>query len=100
MSGRIRDNPFACGAIGIIGLVTWHKGHDLAVSRAADANALLPAGVVRRARIGVDDIELVVFVDVEPAGSAELLPFGEELPLGIEHLKAGVSAIADEHAPA
>src|SRR5688572_2250990 len=97
---RIGDDPFAGGTVGVVSLVPRHEGDDLAVLRVSDANTFFPAGVVRGARIGVDDIQLVVFVDVKTAWAAELLPFGDELAFGIEDLEAGIPAVADVDPPA
>src|SRR3954468_4020518 len=54
-------------------------GSDRSVLGAADADALLEAGVQLIARLRVGDIEHVVLVDGDAARPAELLPLGDEL---------------------
>src|SRR5687768_12420351 len=98
MSRWIGDNSFARGAIRIIGLMSWHKRDHFAVSGAADANPLLPTGIVGGRRICVDHVQFIVLIDVQPARTPELLPFGEKLPVGVEDLKTRVRPIADEDA--
>src|SRR5688500_18033384 len=100
MSRWIGDDALARGAVGIVGLMSRHKRDDFAVPGAADANPLLPTGIIGRCRIGVDHVQLIVLIDVQPARTAELLPFGEELPFGVEDLKTRVRSIADEDATA
>src|SRR5712691_2576451 len=77
------------------------EGHHLAVLRAADANALLEAGVDLAAvvaRLMVGRIDVVALVDVEAARAPELLPLLEEFAILIEDLDAVVGAIGDEQA--
>src|SRR5688572_22363254 len=100
VAGRIGDDTLARSAVRIVGLMTGHEIDDFAVARAADADALLPARIIRRRRIRVDHIQLVVAVDVETARPPELLPFSDELPFAVEDLDARVAAVADEDAAA
>ena len=92
MSGRICDDPFACGAIGIVSLVTMDKGHDLA-SLALRCECLSSSQGVAALESARDN-SLFVFVDVQALGSAELVPSARNFP-SASNMKAGVSAIAD-----
>src|SRR5262245_12966789 len=76
-----------------------NERHHLAVLRAADANALLEAGIDLAAvitRLVIGRIHVVVSIDVEAARAPELLPFLEELAVLIENLDAIVDAISHE----
>src|SRR5688500_14855731 len=100
MSRWIGDDALARGAVGILGLLPRHMRDQFAVHRAAHANPLLPTGIIGRCRSGVDHVQLIVLIDVHPARTAELLPFGGELPFGVEDLKTRVRSIAVEDATA
>src|SRR5262249_45564736 len=76
-----------------------NEGDDLAVLCAADADALLPAGIdlaALIARLMVRRIDVVVAVDVEAARAPELLPLRKEFAVLIENLDAIVDAIGNE----
>src|SRR5262245_51351203 len=66
------------------------------VSGAADADTLLPAGLVRSPRLGIGDVDRVVVRDGNAARASELRPFVEERAVLIEDLDPVVVAIADK----
>src|SRR6266446_4464836 len=74
-------------------------GSDFAVLGAADADALLEAGIQLLAGLRVGDIDHVVLVDGDAARAAELSPLGEEFPVLIEDLDAAIGAVGDEQPP-
>src|SRR3954469_17184994 len=76
-----------------------YEGQDLAVLDAADADALLEAGIALRVRLRIRDIDHVVLVDRDVARAAELLPFGDELAVAFEHFDAVVDAVGDIDPP-
>src|SRR6266480_2320615 len=79
-------------------------GHEIlyrTVFGAANANAAAAARIVpitglAIARLGIGHVDHIVLIDVNAAGPAELLPFGDEMPILIKDLDAVVLAIADE----
>src|SRR3954452_5334686 len=77
---------------------------DAAIPRAADADAfldprqLVSAGV--GTRLGIGDVDGVVFGDEDPARPAELAPLVQECAVLIEDLDPVVLAVADEQPPA
>src|SRR5581483_8886398 len=73
-----------------------NKGCDLAISRAPDPDAALPARIPPRVRLRVGHINDVVPGDENPARPAELLPLREEPAVLIEDLDAVVIPVADE----
>src|SRR5262245_38263782 len=76
-----------------------NEGHHLAVLRAADADALLEAGIDLAtiiSRLVIGRIHVVIPIDVEAARTPELLPFFEELAVLIKDLDAIVDAISHE----
>src|SRR5262245_58714749 len=95
-AGRIGRDAFR--HVGV-GCDLRNEGHHLAVLRAADANALLEAGIDLAAVIAglmVGRIDVVVAVDVEAARAPELLPFLEKLAVLIEDLDAIVDTVSHE----
>src|SRR5688572_2715507 len=103
-SVRIDGNTFrrACAESfsARIGFGIGNKSGELAILRAADANAALPLGPLRCNRSGlrIRNINHVVLVDRDAARPAELMPLGDELAVLIENLNAIVRAIANEQA--
>src|SRR5262249_3715242 len=76
-----------------------NEGGDLAVFDAANADALLEARIVARGRLRIGDVDHVVLVDGNVARPSELLPFGNELAIGLENLNAIVGAVGDVDSP-
>src|SRR5277367_660096 len=77
-----------------------NKRDHLAILDAADADAPHAAGIVSIGsltvvRFGVRRVEHVVPVDKQPAGPAELLPFGDKLPILIEDLDTIIGSVSD-----
>src|SRR6185369_3160759 len=67
----------------------------------ADADPLLPSGILNVIGLGIGDVDLILAVEGNPARLAELGPRrGERLAVLIEDLNAVVAAIADEHTSA
>ena len=87
--------PLVADASGVR-LRVGDEGGDLAVARAPDADAALPARVALGVGLGIGAVEHVVLVDVDAAQTAELLPLLEELPVLVEDLQAVVGAVGDE----
>src|SRR4051812_18455259 len=66
---------------------------DLAARGVADADAAQPAGVRRDAvRLGIGDVDAAV-AQRDAARAAELLPFGDEVAVGVEDLDAMVAPV-------
>src|SRR5438105_3049914 len=76
-----------------------NEGGNSAVLDAANADALLDAGVVVLIRLSVGDVDHVILANRDAARAAELLPFGDELAIAIEYLDATVGAIAHIDTP-
>src|SRR5258708_19745782 len=74
-------------------LILWNIGRDLAVLGAADADALLEAGIQLLAGLRVGDIDHVVLVDGDAARTAELSPLGEEFPVLIQDFDAPIPPV-------
>ena len=74
-------------------------GRDLAVLGAADADALLEAGIGLLVGLRIRDIDHIVLVDGDAARPPELLPLGKEFAVLIENLEPVVGAVGDEEAP-
>src|SRR5262245_5047884 len=88
--GRARS-----GFVGILFRV-GNESDGLAVSGAPDTDAALPARVSPRIRLRVSHINNVVFINENPARTAELSPFFEEFSVLVENLDAIIIPIADE----
>src|SRR5215471_6410907 len=73
---------------------------DRSVLGAAHANTALPAVVIARDRLGfgIRGIEHIVLADVQTAGTAELLPLGDELAILIKDLDTVVIPVTDKQA--
>src|SRR5690348_10190091 len=71
---------------------------DGSILGAADAHAALPAVMVLRYRFrfGIGDIDHVVLVDIDAAGTTELRPGFQELDVLVENIDEIVVAVADE----
>src|SRR5687768_18360641 len=84
---------------GLLVRVGNEPGH-LAVSRAADPDPPLPrpVGGIDRAGLGIGDVDHVIPVDEDPAGPAELLPFGQQVSLLVHDQYPVVAAVANEQA--
>ena len=80
----------------LIGLGIRNEGLHRAVFGASDADPAFPAGMTSHVRFGVGDVQDVVLVDIEAAGTAELRPLVEKLPILVENLDAVVGAVADK----
>src|SRR5207244_1809884 len=87
--GRTRG-AFVRGLVRIGTRVGNERG-DLAVSRAADIDAALVAGILRRVGLRIGHVQRVVLVDVNAARAAKLLPLIDELPVLVEDLDAAVA---------
>src|SRR6185436_10143088 len=98
IAGWIGHDPFPSRSFGTLRFMARYERDHLAVPGTADANALLPPGVGCRRRIRIDHVQLVVFVDEQAAGTAELPPLVEELAVQIENLQARVATIAHKQA--
>src|SRR5882757_1516117 len=76
-----------------------NKGRHLAVLGAADADAGLEARIAGLVRLIVRHVKHVVLVNGDVARPAELLPFSDELSVGIEDLDAAVATVGHEDPP-
>src|SRR5579883_1241014 len=84
------------------------KRNHRPVLRAADAESAIVARVEtvsslfsfrsHRLRFRIGRVQIVFFVDEDPAWAAELFPLGEKLPVLIENLDAIVAPVGDEKA--
>src|SRR5215471_15690925 len=82
-----------------LGVGRRNERRDPAVLGAADADAVLEAGIGFLVRLIVRHVDDVVLVDRDIARPAELLPFGDELSVRIEDLDTAVAAVGDENPP-
>src|SRR5262250_2123872 len=73
-----------------------HEYRRLAILQTADANALEPARMHPRRRLGVSHINRVVAVDCQPARAAELPIFSDKLSILRQNLDSMVMAIGDD----
>src|SRR5580700_7842935 len=94
----------AFGRTGAGGLVdgVGNEGGDRSVGRLADANAPLPAVVILGNGFGfrIGDVDDVVLVDIDAAGTTELRPLVDVFAVLVEDLDAVVVAVPDEQASA
>src|SRR5262245_17399559 len=86
----------ACsGLVGVLFRVR-NEGDAFAVLGAPDTDAALPARVPSRIRLRVGHKNNVLFININPARTAELLPLFEEFSILIEDLDAIIIPVADE----
>src|SRR5262245_43226412 len=99
VTGGIHSHAFSCSSLGTCRLMTGNKEADFAVLRASNPHAFLPTRMAGGAGFRVDRIQRVVFVDVNPADAAELLPLRQKFSILVEDLEAHIPAIGNKQAP-
>src|SRR5262249_49004612 len=99
ITGSIDGDPFSHRSVGSIGLVWRHEHRPLAVLQSPDANALEPAGVHPRRRLGVSHVNRVVRIDRQPACPAEFAIFADVFPVLRQDLDAVVVAVGYDQPP-
>src|SRR5580704_1283596 len=92
---RVHRDAFRRAGAGRLFIGVWDERNHLAGLDASDADAPLPAVMISRYRsgFGVGDVDHVVLVDKNSAGSAELAHLPKELSFLIENLDAIVVTI-------
>src|SRR5262245_59775630 len=92
----VHTHAFSAAVILCRGLAVFDEILHRSVLCTPDADAFLPARLVRAPGLRVGHINRVVACDGDPAGSRKLLPCFEILSVLIEDLNSVVATITDE----
>src|SRR5262249_48140593 len=76
-----------------------NEPRDVAISGAANPDALLDAGIVLLVRLRVRHVNEVFLVNIDATGSAKLLPLRNKSSILVENLNTVVGPISNEQPP-
>ena len=99
VAGGIDRDAFTHCAFGSIGYMRRNEGRYMAVFQTADADAAQPAGMNARLGFGIGDIDVVVVVDGNSAGTAEFLEFADVISGLGEDLDSMIVPVGDDQPP-